>query len=88
MMLTTGPVPEGGSSLWSDSKRFHEDPDAFADAFARAWYKLTHRDMGPRTRCLGSQVPAEPQLWQDPVPDVDHELIDEQDIAALKGQVP
>ena len=69
------------------SRRFHADPQAFADAFARAWFKLTHRDMGPRSRYLGKLVPAEELLWQDPVPPVDHALIDAQDIAALKAQV-
>ena len=69
------------------SRRFYENPDQLADAFARAWYKLTHRDMGPRSRYLGPLVPAEQLLWQDPVPAVDHKLIDEQDIAALKGKI-
>ncbi len=69
------------------SRRFHENPDEFADAFARAWYKLTHRDMGPIARYLGPEVPGEQLLWQDPVPAVDHELIDAQDIAALKSTI-
>jgi catalase-peroxidase len=69
------------------SKRFYEKPQEFADAFAKAWYKLTHRDMGPRTRFLGPLVPTEPQLWEDPVPEVDHELIGEQDIAGLKDKI-
>jgi catalase-peroxidase len=69
------------------SKRFHENPDQFADAFARAWYKLTHRDMGPRIRYLGPLVPAEELIWQDPVPAVTHPLIDAQDIAALKSRI-
>jgi catalase-peroxidase len=69
------------------SRRFHKDPHAFADAFARAWFKLTHRDMGPRSRYLGPEVPGEVLLWQDPVPAVDHELIGEQDIATLKTKI-
>ncbi len=69
------------------SKRFHENPEEFADAFARAWYKLTHRDMGPKVRYLGSLVPEETLIWQDPIPEVDHELIDEKEIAALKSKV-
>jgi len=69
------------------SRRFHENPDEFADAFARAWFKLTHRDMGPRARYLGAEVPAEELIWQDPVPAVDHELINVQDIADLKSKI-
>ncbi len=69
------------------SRRFHKDPQAFADAFARAWFKLTHRDMGPRARYLGPEVPAEELIWQDPVPAVDHELVNEQDVAALKSKI-
>ncbi|QXD33916.1 catalase/peroxidase HPI [Candidatus Pelagisphaera phototrophica] len=69
------------------SRRFHENPDQFAEAFSKAWYKLTHRDMGPRSRCLGSMVPHEPLLWQDPVPEVDRPLIDAADVAALKGKI-
>src|SRR5438105_2051348 len=69
------------------AKRFHENPREFADAFAKAWFKLTHRDMGPVSRYLGPLVPAEHLLWQDPVPAVDHELIGEQDIAALKAKI-
>jgi catalase-peroxidase len=69
------------------SKRFHENPDEFADAFARAWFKLTHRDMGPRARYHGPEAPAEVLIWQDPVPEVDHKLIDAADIAALKARI-
>ena len=86
MMLTTDLSLRLDPIYEKISRRFYENPDQFADAFAKAWYKLTHRDMGPRTRCLGPWVPAEPQLWQDPVPDVDHALIGEQDIAALKSK--
>jgi catalase-peroxidase len=69
------------------SRRFYEHPDEFADAFARAWFKLTHRDLGPRSRYLGPEVPAEELIWQDPVPPADHPLIDADDVAALKAQV-
>ncbi|MEJ8674236.1 catalase/peroxidase HPI [Chromobacterium amazonense] len=69
------------------ARRFHQDPQAFADAFARAWFKLTHRDMGPKARYLGPEVPAEELIWQDPIPAVDHPLIDAKDIAALKTQL-
>ncbi|MCE2476260.1 MAG: catalase/peroxidase HPI [Alphaproteobacteria bacterium] len=69
------------------SRHFHANPDAFADAFARAWFKLTHRDMGPRGRYLGPEVPDEELLWQDPVPPVTHDAIDEQDVATLKGSI-
>jgi len=69
------------------SRRFYENPDELADAFARAWFKLTHRDMGPRARYLGPEVPAEELIWQDPIPAITHELINDQDIAALKGNI-
>jgi catalase-peroxidase len=69
------------------SRRFHKDPAAFADAFARAWFKLTHRDMGPRSRYLGPEVPDEELIWQDPLPTVDHKLVDAKDIAALKQRI-
>jgi catalase-peroxidase len=69
------------------SRRFYENPDQLADAFARAWFKLTHRDMGPRSRYLGPEVPAEELIWQDPIPAVNHALIDKKDIASLKGKI-
>ncbi len=69
------------------ARRFHQDPEAFADAFARAWFKLTHRDMGPKTRYLGPEVPKEDLIWQDPIPAVNHKLIGAKDIAALKKQI-
>ncbi|WP_343641846.1 catalase/peroxidase HPI [Chryseobacterium sp.] len=69
------------------SRHFYENPDAFADAFARAWFKLTHRDMGPRARYLGPDVPQEELIWQDPIPEVNHELVDENDVEALKSKV-
>ena len=87
MMLTTDLSMRMDPAYAPIAKRFLESPDDFADAFARAWFKLLHRDMGPRSRYLGSLAPTEPLLWQDPVPDVDHELIGEQDIADLKAKV-
>jgi catalase-peroxidase len=87
IMLTTDLALRQDPAYAVISKRFHENPDQFADAFARAWYKLTHRDMGPASRYLGKLVPAETELWQDPLPAVDHELIGVQDIAALKGKI-
>jgi len=69
------------------ARRFHENPDQFKDAFARAWFKLTHRDMGPRSRYLGPEVPSEELIWQDPIPAVDHELIDDKEIASLKSRI-
>ena len=87
MMLTTDLSLRVDPAYAAISKRFLEDPAAFEDAFARAWFKLLHRDMGPRSRYLGPLAPAEPQLWQDPVPNVDHELIDDQDAADLKARV-
>ena len=69
------------------SRRFYEDPAAFAKAFAEAWYKLTHRDMGPFSRYLGAEVPDEPRIWQDPVPPVDHPLVNAGDIGALKAEI-
>jgi len=86
MMATTDLALITDPEYLKISRRFHENPDQLADAFARAWYKLLHRDMGPVSRYLGPWVP-EPQLWQDPVPAVDHELIDEADIAALKERI-
>jgi catalase-peroxidase len=86
-MLTTDLSLKFDPSYEKISKRFYEHPSEFADAFARAWYKLTHRDMGPRSRYLGPLVPAEPLLWQDPVPAADHPVIGKEDIAVLKGAI-
>jgi catalase-peroxidase len=86
-MLTTDLALRLDPEYGKISKRFHEHPDQFADAFARAWYKLTHRDMGPIVRYLGPLVPKEELLWQDPIPAVNHELIGEADIAALKAKI-
>ncbi len=87
MMFTTDLALKVDPKYAKISKRFHENPDEFAVAFAKAWFKLTHRDMGPITRYLGPLVPAERQLWQDPVPAVDHELIGDEDIAVLKTKL-
>ena len=87
MMLTTDLSMRMDPAYAPIAKRFLESPDDFADAFARAWFKLLHRDMGPRSRYLGALAPTEPLLWQDPVPDVDHELVGAQDIAYLKAKV-
>jgi len=86
-MLTTDLALRFDPVYGKISRRFMEDPDQFADAFARAWFKLTHRDMGPRARYLGPEVPAEELIWQDPIPAVNHKLIDASDIASLKGKV-
>ncbi len=87
-MMTTADMAMRMDPIYGPiSKRFHENPEEFAEAFARAWFKLTHRDMGPRSRYLGAEVPAEEMIWQDPVPDVSHALINDADIAALKAQV-
>ncbi len=87
MMLTTDLALKMDPIYAPIAKRFHENPDQFADAFARAWFKLTHRDMGPVSRYLGPLVPSEELIWQDPVPAVDHELIAAEDIAALKAKI-
>jgi len=86
-MLTTDLALRFDPAYEKISRRFHEHPDQFADAFARAWFKLTHRDMGPRPRYLGPLVPKEVLIWQDPIPEVDHPLIDESDVAALKAKI-
>jgi catalase-peroxidase len=86
-MLTTDLSLRFDPAYEKISRRFLEHPDQFADAFARAWFKLTHRDMGPRARYLGPEVPAEELLWQDPIPAVNHKLVDAQDIAALKARI-
>ena len=86
-MLTTDLSLRFDPAYEKISRRFMENPDQFADAFGRAWFKLTHRDMGPRARYLGPEVPAEDLIWQDPIPAVNHKLIDTQDIASLKGKI-
>jgi catalase-peroxidase len=87
-MMTTADLALRMDTIYEPiARRFLENPEAFTDAFARAWFKLTHRDMGPRSRYLGPEVPAEELIWQDPVPAVDHELIDARDMADLKGKI-
>jgi len=87
-MMTTADLSLRFDPIYAPiSRRFHQDPQAFADAFARAWFKLTHRDMGPRSRYLGSEVPSEVLLWQDPLPDADHAMVDAQDIENLKARI-
>jgi catalase-peroxidase len=87
-MMTTADMAMRMDPIYAKiSKRYHENPDEFADAFARAWFKLTHRDMGPKSRYLGPLAPKEDLIWQDPIPAVDHKLIDDNDIAALKDRL-
>ncbi len=86
-MLTTDIAMKVDPEYKKIARRFYENPDEFADAFARAWFKLTHRDMGPKSRYLGPEVPEEDLLWQDPLPEVDHELVNEQDIRELKEKI-
>ena len=87
MMLTTDLALRFDPAYEKISRRFYENPDQFADAFARAWFKLTHRDMGPRARYLGPEVPTEDLIWQDPIPAVDHKLVSDADVAALKSSI-
>lgn len=87
VMFTTDLALKMDPIYGSISKHFHENPEEFADAFARAWFKLTHRDLGPKSRYLGPEVPTEELIWQDPIPDIDHKLIDETDITALKAKI-
>lgn len=86
-MTTADMAMRMGPDYEKISRRFHADPDASADAFARAWFKLTHRDMGPRPRYMGKEAPAEELIWQDPVPAVDHALIDDADAASLDADI-
>src|SRR6202035_3502097 len=87
IMFTTDLALKMDPSYAKISKRFHEHPQEFADAFAKAWFKLKHRDMGPHSRYLGPLVPKQPLMWQDPVRAVDHDLIYEQDITLLKAKI-